>query len=133
MTGIVEEVNAQRVDVMKSRFSSGRALIPWLALAVPLFWMGLLITLGHLSPGLFCQPVNPGAREFICAAEYTDSRVRFLQLSGYCVWILLLATGGAELFLKRATWPAITSWLVSALLLVGLTILALSQQVECYP
>jgi hypothetical protein len=118
---------------MKSLFSSGRALIPWLALAVPLFWMGLLITLGHLSPGLFCKPVDPGSMEFICAAEYTDSRVRLLQQSGYCVWMLLLVTGGAELFLKRATWPAITAWLVSALLLIGLAILAATLQVECYP
>jgi hypothetical protein len=133
VNGIVQEVNTQRVDVMKSLFSSGRALIPWLALAVPLFWMGLLISLGYLAPALFCKPVNPGAREFICAAQYTDSRVRLLQLSGYCVWILLLLTGGAELFLKRATWPAITAWLVSALLMVGLVILALSLQVDCYP
>ena len=63
---------------MKKLFRSGRTLSPWLALAVPLVWLGILMTLGSVAPHLFCAEMNPGGKEFICGARYTHAGVRLL-------------------------------------------------------
>lgn len=111
---------------MKKLFRSIRALSPWLALAAPLVLFGSLRALYSLSPGLFCVAVNPGGKEFICGSPYSHIGIRLLQRLGLFVWALLLITGGYELLRGRATRPAVIAWSLSALLLIGLTVLWLS-------
>lgn len=111
---------------MKELVRSGGARSPWLSLAVPLFlWAGLL-ALKSLAPGLFCMAVNPGGREFVCGPGYSHVGVRIFQLFALSVWALLLALGSAELFRRRATWPAVVAWSISALLLASLAALWLT-------
>ena len=118
---------------MKELVRSGRALSPWLSLAVPLFlWAGLQ-ALGSLAPSLFCMAVNPGGKEFICGPRYSHTGVTVIQLFGLSVWAILLALGGAELFRRRATRPAVVAWSVSAFLLAGFAALWLTLPVECSP
>ena len=118
---------------MKKLFRSGRALSPWLSLAMPLFLWGSMQALSSLSPSLFCMDINPGGREFICGPRYSHIGIRLLQLSGLSVWVLLLITGGAELFRGRTTRPAVIAWSISALLLVSLAMLWLALPVEDAP
>jgi hypothetical protein len=118
---------------MKNPFSSGTALSPWLSLAVPLLLFVVLQALGYLSPGLFCAQMNPGGKEFICGPRYTHIGISLLQLLGLCVWVLLLVTGGAELFRRRATRPAVVAWSVSAVLFVSFAMLLLTLPVEDGP
>jgi hypothetical protein len=118
---------------MKKLFRSGRALSPWLSLAVPLFVFGSLFALSYMSPSLFCVPVNPGGKEFICGSRYSHFGIRLLRLAGLSVWVLLLIVGGAELFRGRATRPAVIAWSVSALLLVSSALLWLSLPVDDAP
>ena len=118
---------------MDKVFRSGRALSPWLSLAVPLFLFGSLLALKALAPSLFCAAVNPGGKEFICGPRYSHSGIRLLQLSGLSVWMLLLVVGGAELFRGRATRSTVIAWSISALLLVGLALLRLSLPVADAP
>ena len=99
---------------------------PWLALAAPLILFGLLAALNSLYPDLFCVAMNPGGKEFICGSRYTHIGIRLLQKTGLGVWVLLLIAGGAELFRRRATWPAALAWSVSALMLCSLVMLWLS-------
>ena len=121
------------LGVMKKLFRSGRALSPWLSLAVPLFLFGSLFALSSVSPSLFCVAVNPGGKEFTCGPRYSHIGIRLLQLSGLSVWMLLLIIGGAELFRGRATRPAVIAWSISALLLVSLALLWLALPVEDAP
>ena len=121
------------MSVMKMLFRSDRALSPWLSLAVPLILWGILLALRSLTPSLFCMDVNPGGKEFICGPNYSHNGIRLLQLSGLSVWVLLLITGGAELFRGRATRPAVIAWSISALLLVSLAMLWLSIPVDDSP
>ena len=118
---------------MKTLFRSARALSPWLALAVPLLLFGVLRTLGSLAPGLFCAEMNPGGKEFICGARYTNAGIRLLQLLWLSLWVLLLLTGGVELVRRRATRSAVIAWSVSALLLGGLAVLWLALPVDDGP
>lgn len=118
---------------MKNFFKSGTALSPWLSLAVPLFLFGVLQTLRYLLPSLFCMDVNPGGKEAICGPGYTHVGIELLQLFGLSVWVLSLVTGSAVVFRRRATWPAVSAWSISALLLGGLAMLWLTGPVECSP
>jgi hypothetical protein len=118
---------------MKNLFRSGRALSPWLSLAAPLFFFGVLQTLGYLSPGLFCMDVNPGGKETICGPGYTHPGIELLQLLGLSVWVLSLVTGSAEMFRRRASRAAVIAWSMSALLLGGLAMLWLTRRVGCTP
>ena len=121
------------MGVVKKLFRSGRALSPWLSLAVPLFLFGSLFVLSYMLPSLFCVAVNPGGKEFICGSAYSHVGIRLLRLSGLSVWVLLLVIGGAELSRGRATRPAIIAWLISALLLVSSALLWLSLPDEDAP
>ena len=118
---------------MKKLVSSGRALSPWLSLAVPLCLYASLLALSTLMPSLFCMAVNPGGKEFVCGARYSHPGVRLLQVFTLSAWVLLLALGSAELFRRRAAWPAVVAWSVSALLLAGLAALWLTLPFEDYP
>ena len=118
---------------MKEIVRSGRALSPWLALAMPLFLCAGLLTLSALVPSLFCMAVNPGGKEFVCGPRYSHPGVRLLQVFGLSVWVLLLVLGSAELFRRRAAWPAVVAWSVSALLFAGLAALWLTLPVEDSP
>lgn len=105
-------------------------LSPWLSLAVPLLLLGSLMTLRSLLPSLFCVEINPGGKEFICGPAYSHIGISRLQLLGHFVWVLSLIAGGAEVFRRCATWPAVIAWSVSVLLLASLTMLWLTLPVE---
>ena len=119
--------------VMKKLFRSASAFSPWLSLAVPFFLFAILSILRSLFPSLFCMPVNPGAKEFICGSDYSHAGIRLLRAFGFSAWVLLLVTGGAELFRGSATRLAVIAWSVSVLLLVSLVMLVASLPVECAP
>jgi len=111
---------------MKKLIRSFRALGPWLSLAAPILLLSILWVLKRLWPGLFCVAMNSGGKELICGSDYSHPGINLLQSLGLCLWVLLLVTGGVEVFRRRATWPAVIAWSVSALLLVGLVMLWLS-------
>jgi hypothetical protein len=100
---------------------------------VPLFFFGVLQTLGYMLPSLFCMDVNPGGKETICGPGYTHIGIRLLQLLGLSVWVLSLVTGSAEVFQRRASLPAVIAWSISVLLLGGLAMLWLTHRVGCSP
>jgi hypothetical protein len=118
---------------MKTLFRSVRALSPWCSLAVPLFLFGILVVLGSLSPSLFCAEMNPGGKEFICGARYTHAGIKVLQRSGLFLWVLLLVTGGVEVFRRRTTRAAVIAWSISALLLGAWVVLWLALPVDDGP
>ncbi len=106
---------------------------PWLSLAVPLCLFVILSLLRSLAPGLFCVAINSGGKEFVCGSDYSHIGIRLLQLFGLSLWVLLLLTGSAEVFQRRATRPAVIAWSVSALLMVGLIIIWLTLPVDDPP
>jgi hypothetical protein len=118
---------------MRKLFRVVSALIPWLSLGVPLLWLSILIGLGYLAPHLFYMEMNPGGKEFICGARYSHIGIQVLQQVGLFAWVLLLLTGGAQLFLVKTTRPAGIAWSVSALLLVGFAVLWLAVPVSDCP
>lgn len=118
---------------MKNFFRSARALIPWLSLAAPIFLFGILSVLKYLSPDLFCKPMDSGGKEFICGADYSHPGVFILQRFTLSAWVLLLAAGSVDVFRRRASWPAVITWSISALLFVGLVALWLSLPVDTCP
>jgi hypothetical protein len=118
---------------MKNFLRASRLLIPWLSLAWPFFLLASLWMLESLYPNLFCVPVNPGGKEFICGADYSHPGVRFFQGSGFIVWVLLVIAAGAAVLRGRATRAAVVAWSVSALLLASWVVIWLSLPVECSP
>ena len=118
---------------IKSLFGSGRALSPWLSLAAPFVFLGLLIALKAISPSLFCVAINSGGKETICGLDYSHGSINLLRLLGLGVWVLLIFIGGAEIFGGRARWPAMIAWSVSALLFVTWAMLWMTAPVECTP
>ena len=113
-------------NIMRKLFRLVGALIPWLSLAVPLSWLSILLGLGYLAPHLFCMEMNPGGKEFICGSRYSHIGIQVIQRVGLFAWVLLLLTGGAQVFLVRTSRLAVIAWSVSALLLVGLAVLWLA-------
>jgi len=111
---------------MRKLFRRVRSLIPWLSLGVPLLWAFVLIGLSYLAPHLFCMEMNPGGKEFICGSRYSHIGIQVIQRVGLFAWVLLLLTGGAQVFLVRTSRPAVIAWSVSALLLVGFAVLWLA-------
>ena len=118
---------------MKTLIRSARALTPWLSLAEPIVWLGILFVMKALWPSLFCVAINSGGKELICGSDYSHPGINLLQSLGLCLWVLLLVIGGVEVFRRRASWPAVIAWSVSALLLVGLAVLWLSLPVVDCP
>src|SRR5688572_27341858 len=114
-------------------FRSGWALSRWLSLAAPFVLFVSLMTLGTLFPSLFCVAVNSGGKETICGSEYSHPGINLFRLSGLFVWVLLVATGGTEVFRRLATRSAVIAWAVSVLLLVSWAMLWLTRPVECTP
>ncbi|HSS21019.1 MAG TPA: hypothetical protein VLL54_13170 [Pyrinomonadaceae bacterium] len=111
---------------MKILFRSARALTPWLALAVPILFFTLMSALESLFPYLFCMPINPGGKEFICGARYSDAGINLLRALGFSAWVLLLVTGGVNVFRWRVARLGVMAWAVSGLLFIGLVLLWLS-------
>jgi len=118
---------------MKKIIRSFRTVSPWLSLAEPILLLSILWVLKNLWPDLFCVAVNPGGKEFICGADYSHPGIHLLQSLGFCLWVLLLAIGGVEVFRRKASWPGVIAWSVSALLIVGLAVLWLSLPVVDCP
>lgn len=102
------------------------SLTPHLSLIVPLFLWSILLTLSFLFPDLFCVPVNPGAKEFICGGDYSHPFIRFFQSSSILIWVVLLLIGGAQLIRGKRSWVGGIAWSISAVLLVGAAVLLLT-------
>jgi hypothetical protein len=77
--------------------------------------------------------MNPGGKEFICGTRYSHIGIQVIQKVGLFAWVLLLLTGGAQLFLVRTNRPAVFAWSVSALLLIGFAVLWLIVPVNDCP
>jgi len=112
--------------VMKKLFRLCLALSPSLSLAVPLVLFGSLMALSRLSPALFCMPMNPGGKEFICGRRYSHIGIQLLQQTGLAGWVLLLVASGPAIVWRRAARPAVIAWSVSALMLCSLVMLLMS-------
>ena len=120
-------------NIMRKLFRLCRVLTPWLSLATPLVWISLLVGLSYLAPHLFCIEMNPGGKEFICGARYSHIGIQVIQRVGVFAWVLLLLTGGAQLFLVRTSRAAVIAWSVSALLLGAFAVLWLAAPVSNCP
>lgn len=118
---------------MKKLFRLGVRLSPCLSLVVPLFWMGSLLVLSHLSPNLFCTEMDPGSKELNCGPRTAHLGIQLLQQFGFAVWVLLLVTGGAVVLSRKATWPALIAWSISALMLCSLVMLWMTLSVGDAP